>query len=436
MTDSSTFEILASGGTLIGSREITGKAADPIRKDHAGSNKIAWWGDDNLYPQLLNAWIEKHPILSSKFPLAANMISSGGVAYGMEEESGFVKKFDQKVQDFHKQIKITNYLNDLPVEILKYQSGYVEFILSKDRKKIVNIVAQETTFARVSRLDLKELQGKPQICYLNANWDLGANEDDEYCIKRTLLDPYNDPIAQMREGSEFAYIYPIKGASSGRVYYPEPWWTSAIKSKWLEYSLAIPEAKLAKINNAMMVMYHIEVPREYWKDAYPDWDEKPELKKDRKKEKQLEWTNALTDKKNWGKVLMTGYRQLENEKVSTHHILFKVLENPFKATELIEDSFEANSQIYQALGIDATLFGTIPGKQMGAGSGSDKEWAWILSMINTKPLQDLILSPLALAYEYNGFNYTPVMKNYLLAEAYMLKARGDKKDPNPQDPNK
>lgn len=433
---STTFEVFAMGGKMINSRVVGGAAgANPIRKDQAGNRIIAWWGEDNLYPQQLNEWIEKHPILSSKLPGFAQLIASGGVRYGDETADGFQPGFDPKIEAFNKQINLQRFLIDFPVEVVKFNNGFAELILSKDRKKIVNLVAHDSTYCRLSRLDAPEMKNKPQRCYLSANWDLGDSEDSEYTENREVIDPYGDRILQVREGSEFGYIYPVIGPSSGRSYYGEPAWTAAIKSGWLKYSLAIPEAKNAKIDNAMMVMIHIEVPDSYWGAAFPDWEEKKDLQKNRMKEKQSEWTKIFTSKENWGKTVMTSYKQF-NDGQTGHHILFKVLENPFKNSELIEDSFEANSQVYQALGIDATLFGTIPGKQMGAGSGSDKEWAWILAMLNSKPLQDLILEPLQFIYDYNGFGKKLVFNNYLLAMQYMLKARGDKKDPNPSDPSK
>jgi hypothetical protein len=437
MEGSTTFIIAAeAGGKIISAIEMPKQnPAQPIQRNPQGTQDMLYWGEDNLYPQTLNVWIEKHPILSSKLPWFAMALASGGIVYGTRSAEGFKPAFDPKIEAFNKAINLKRYQIDFPIEVVKFWTGFVELILSKDRSKIVNVIPQDSTFCRVTRTDSEKYKNNPQV-FINANWDLGDLETNELTIQRPMLDPYTDRDAQVREGSEYAYIYPVMGPTSGRVGYSEAPWTSSIKSKWLQYSLAIPEAKLAKIENSMMVMYQIEVPDSYWKAAYPDWEEKKDLQTSRKKEKQTEWINSLTDKKNWGKAVMTTYKQFEDGKTG-HHILIKIIENPFKGSELIEDSFEANSQIYQALMMDATLNGTIPGKQMGAGSGSDKREAWNLLMLSSKPLMDLILEPLQFVYDYNGFEYELMFNNYLIATQDQVNPKDrNQGNPNPANPAK
>jgi len=430
MEGSTTFIMAEAGGKLISASEMPKQQpAQLVQRDQQGTQDMLYWGEDNLYPQTLNKWIEKHPILSSKLPWFAMALASGGITYGTRSAEGFKPAFDAKIEAFNKAINLKRYQIDFPIEVVKFWTGFVELILSKDRSKIVNVVPQDSTFCRVTRTDSPKYKDDPQV-FINANWDSGDMETNGMTIQRKMLDPYTDRVEQVRNGKEYAYIYPVMGPTSGRIGYSEAPWTSALKSKWLEYSLAIPEAKLAKITNAMMVMFHIEVPNTYWKASYPDWDEKKDEQAKRKLEKQGEWTKTLTSKDNWGKTVMTSYEQFVDGKTG-HHILFKVLENPFKSTELIEDSFEANSQIYQALMMDATLNGTIPGKQMGAGSGSDKREAWNLLMLSSKPLMDLILEPLQFVYDYNGFEYELMFNNYLIATQDQV----NPKDRNQGNPN-
>lgn len=431
---STTFEILAAGGQIIHVNErVASGPANPIQRNEPGDSRVKYWGDDNLYPQTLNTWIEKHPILSSKLPWLAMAIASGGVMYGKKTANGFEPGYDPEVEKFLKAINIKRYNIDLPIEVIKFYNGFVELIPTVDRRRIALVVPQDSTFCRLSRLDYKELQGKPRQCYINGDWDKGDSWQSAGTSTHEVIDHYGDRIAQIREGSAKSYIYHIAGPGSGRDTYAEAPWTSALKSKWLEYSLAIPEAKLAKITNAMMVLIHIEVPHTYWKAAYPDWEEKKDLQAARKQEKQTEWTKVFTDKTNWGKTVMTSYKDYLDGKTG-EHIKFKVLENPFKETELIEDSFEANAQIFQAIGMDATLNGTIPGKSMGAGSGSDKREAWNLLMLSSKPMQDLFLEPLQFVFDYNGFDYELVYKNYFIATQDQVAPDKRNQNDNPANP--
>ncbi len=428
------FVVAAAGGKILSSFESAPPPANAIRKNQTGTLKIRYWGDDNLYPQFLIDWVEKSPILAAKLPFQASALCSGGIIYGRKTKAGFQPEFDPEVETWIKSTNLKRFLPDFAVELVKFWNGFAELIPSADRSKIARIVAHDSAFCRISRNDLPEFRNKPQRVYISANWPEGDSEDSELTINREMIDEYGDRIEQIRSGKESAYMYRIMGPSSGRVDYGEPPWTAALKSKWLQYSLAIPEAKLAKITNGMMVFYHIEVPEDYWRAKYPDWDEKPELSQSRKKETLDEWIGQLTDKKNWGKAILTSYTQFMDGKTGKH-ISIKVLENPFTKGELIEDSFEASAQIYQAMMLDATLNGTIPGKQMGAGSGSDKREAWNLMMLAMKPIMDLILEPVQFCFDYNGWDYEVLMGNYYIATQDQVSP--DKRNignPNPANP--
>ena len=83
----------------------------------------------------------------------------------------------------------------------------------------------------------------------------------------------------------------------------------------------------------------------------------------------------------------------------------------------LEDSGEATAHIYTALGIDATLVNTPTKGGMGAGSGSDKREAFNIYMALRKSDQDLILEPLNLIRDFNGWDPNTVFwfKNYYVA---------------------
>lgn len=191
------FEVYASGGKFIDSKQTT-KPKDLIKRDPPGTTNMLYCGEDNAYLQFLNRKIEQSPILSSKLPLFANMLSSGGVEYGKETKNGFEVCFDQEVQDYNDQINLAQFLADFPVEIMKFNHGYAEMIVSKDRSMIANVIAQETTFSRVSRKDAPDLIGKPQRWYGNAQWEMGEDENSKLTETRIMIDPYFNRLEQVR----------------------------------------------------------------------------------------------------------------------------------------------------------------------------------------------------------------------------------------------
>ncbi len=79
------------------------------------------------------------------------------------------------------------------------------------------------------------------------------------------------------------------------------------------------------------------------------------------------------------------------------------VDDKIKSGLYIEDSQEASSHIYTALQVDPTLSGISPGKQMGAGSGSDKRVAFNVFSALHKFHRDLLLEVLNLVRDYNGW---------------------------------
>jgi hypothetical protein len=69
----------------------------------------------------------------------------------------------------------------------------------------------------------------------------------------------------------------------------------------------------------------------------------------------------------------------------------------------IEDSQEASSHILYALNVDGTLIGNSPGKQMGAGSGSDKRSAYNIFILANRIYQKKVVTPLNAISTYNGW---------------------------------
>ncbi|MNH20583.1 hypothetical protein D3C79_803600 [compost metagenome] len=79
------------------------------------------------------------------------------------------------------------------------------------------------------------------------------------------------------------------------------------------------------------------------------------------------------------------------------------IEDKLKEGAYIEDSQEASAHLMRAMGLDATLVGAGPGRNMGAGSGSDKRIAFNIYVALLQPYRDVILEPLNFISDYNGW---------------------------------
>ena len=107
MEGTTTFIMAEAGGKIISASEMPNQLpAHLIQRDQQGTQDMLYWGSDNLYPQTLNKWIEKHPILSSKLPWFAMALASGGIKYGNRDVEGFKPAFDPIIEEFNKSINL------------------------------------------------------------------------------------------------------------------------------------------------------------------------------------------------------------------------------------------------------------------------------------------------------------------------------------------
>jgi hypothetical protein len=244
--------------------------------------------------------------------------------------------------------------------------------------------------------------GFVEKCYVNADWEIVTNE--KAMIVLPVIDPYYDPAGNLREKKGFEYVYPVSYPTPGKFFYQLAYWNAARESGWLGFSFMIPEFKTAIMNHQMSLSYHLEVDETYWPSVFADWDKMNNTEKTASKQK---WLDAFNKKfigtKNAAKTIMSPkfYNKQGHEEFA-----WKItpIDDKMKSGILIEDSHEASTHLLNSLGVDPTIFGNGPGKNFGSGSGSDKNAAYNLFMASVRPYHDLILEPLYLVKEYNGWD--------------------------------
>ncbi|UOR06742.1 hypothetical protein MUN82_06485 [Hymenobacter aerilatus] len=398
----------AAAGPAIGAAEKPAgvESTTPIEKGQNG--EIALWGDANDFPQQVIKSINSNTILPAVLDWKTRAVYGGGVVYG--RVTGFDKDGNEQfqrvhlpeVETFFRRSNIKRYAFESLQNIFTFANGFPELILSRDRSTITSLSTPDSAFYRFSVPTLK--MPVPEWGYISANWP-DAQPGDGYTTRVPVLDPYGDAVQALRQDKRgFKFIYPLALPSPGQSLYQLAAWNSIRKSGWLDVAQAIPEFKAAMFKNQLTIKYLIEADIRYWQWKYPDWDT---LQQDQRRviidEELAAFEDTMAGNAGAGKTVMSV--TIPDPQTGQQISVFKItaIDDKIKSGLHIEDSQEASSHIYTALSVDPTLVGISPGKGMGAGSGSDKRVAFNTFISTHRFHQDLVLEPLYLVRDYNGW---------------------------------
>jgi hypothetical protein len=400
-------------GSFISDAKAT--PSSPIRKDpDTTSSIVASWGTDNLRPQNILKALEGLPQAKAILKWKAMALYGGGLTYGIEDENGvFTKKKFTEVEEFFRQSNIKRWQVETCLDYYWFENPFNEVILNGGRK-IVSLVSQDSMYCRLGLQNPKT--GLVEKAFINANWDNTAIVTDKDGIE--VIDPYFGRFDKVKNGKAFKYIYTTSFPSPGKVYYQEAAWHGLVESGWLEVAKSIPKFKQALFKNQITIKYHIEIATWYWEFKYSgEWEKfSPEVKRDKIKDTIAEIDATLSGEKNAGKSV-SSYKKIGDDGKEISAVTIHTLDDKIKDGVYIEDSQEAFSNIMFSMNTDPTLVGNAPGKNMGAGSGSDKRVAFNIYMLNCKADQDIILEPLEFIRDYNGWdpNIKFMFNNYYIA---------------------
>ncbi|MDJ1472839.1 hypothetical protein [Xanthocytophaga flava] len=383
----------------------------PIIKDSfsSGFPDIEPWGTDNLFPQNVLRDCYKNTIVAPTIDWKTRALYQRGLEYGIEDldqngEVTFKRIKDSAVDEFLRRTAIRRYALESIVDFYWYYNIFPEMILSKDRKKIVGLTAQEASYCRWGKQDKKT--GLVNTCYINANWDQGGTASSPETTKVPVLDPYYDPVIALKEDSRgYKYIYPVSYPTPGKSFYQLAHWDSLRTSGWLEVAQSIPAFKKAIFKNQVTIKYIIETATWWWEWKYPNFNKMTADERAKIMQKELQtFEEFMSGNENAGNSLMTVFKSDPERRQEYAGWKITPVDNKIKSGIYIEDSQEASSHLLYALSVDPTLIGSAPGKGMGAGSGSDKQAAFNTYLSLVRVHEDLILEPIHFIGQYNGWN--------------------------------
>ncbi|MDO7875998.1 hypothetical protein Q5H93_14740 [Hymenobacter sp. ASUV-10] len=416
MSANSAAAVRGAGGKSVQEEEPT----SPEKKPDGGGDVIPW-GEDNLFPQAVIKDVEKNTILPSLLEKKTSMMYGGGIVYGIvtgvnkDGSKIFEAQEVPEIEEFMDAANVGLYAMEALLDINYFANAFPELVVSKNRQKIVGISTQEAPWTRY----LKPTKGLPTHVVINANWDNGGTATDAYATQVPILDPYYDAVGSLRARTDgFKFIYPISIPSPDKAYYQLASWNAVRRSGWLDVMAAIPEFKKSLFKNQLSVKYLVTIHSAYWEWKYGDWEGLSQDEKVRLINEELtNFDNVMAGTNGAGKTVMSTTILDKRDGKEVEAFKIEAIDDKLKDGLYIEDSGEASSHVYTAVGVPGALMGVSPGKSMGDGAGGGSEPRVLFNnFISTAQFHlDLVLAPLNLIARYNNWtvNGKPVKFRFL-----------------------
>lgn len=371
------------------------------------SSVIALWGDDNNFPNNVIKDIEEDTELGPLLEKKALLIYSGGLKWGKRvTENGksmlqpLDDKTDAKVRDFMQKSNISRYLLEASTDLVTFYNAFVEIVLSRDKKQIVQICSQEAAYTRLEKMKA----GAIQNAYLSANWPEVKISDAK---KLPVIDPYYASADFLKKktskGGGNNYIYILSIPTAGKTYYQLARWNGIRKSGWLDVAKLVPKSKKYLLQGQLNIKYHIEIHEMYWPTKFPEWNSwSPEEKQEKVKSELESFKKILSGVEKTGNSLITAMKSDPNFQNTMSMWKINVIDDKLKNGQFLEEGKDSSRHKMAAIGLHPALVGTFENNGMG-GAGSNIREAYNLNNFTNRPFQDILLEPLYLVAEYNGW---------------------------------
>ena len=380
---------------------------EPVIFDLQSVGGVAYWGVNNLFPQD----IIRLASVSTELP---SLLDWKARAAQGAEALPFNRKWNKDTRSFDEELiedpdilafflneNTKRYYRESYMDFMWYQNIFPDLIVSKDRATIAEVHRHDASWCRWQKM-LND--GTIPGCVVASNWMGGMTGKSIYMDIHPVVNPKDwDLIDKLRSGTINRFVYPVSYPSPGKAYYSLSSWDGIRTSGWLELASLIPSFKRAIMNNQMHIKYLIRIPTNYWPAVYDDWHTVgPAIQSDRKRAKLKEVNDSLTGVDKAGKSILNEVGYDTDGKILPGWEII-VIDDKLKDGAYIEDSQEASAHLLRALGLDGTLVGQGPGRNLNAGGGTDKLVAFNMYCALQTPFRDIVNEPIRFACRYNGW---------------------------------
>lgn len=381
-----------------------------------GSYEIIPWGSDNSTPNTVLEKIAKSEVIQANLEfnvlvgygrgiIPMKRIIENGKIVGYEEIVN-----DERILNFCDNNDLNGYFLEQMMDLKTFYNVFPEIILSKDKSQIVQIRSKEAVFSRWGKMDPKLMRITKH--YYSSKWN--DNADKKSIDVTDVLDrfaPLYDLQGRIKGGnySNLRFVIPINFPSPGRSYYQlAPWW-SLFQSGWYDFSIMVPAAKKALMQNRFSVKYVIYLSPKYFKQIFKDEGIDPQdeaATKARIDQEHEMFSDFLTGAENSGRGIVALKEMVQSTAGAKEEKYIEIVpvEMGKEGGEYIDDSEEVSNIISYVMGVHSSLIGSTPGKSKGSFSGTDKRELFMMKQALMKPFRDRLLRPLELVKAYNKWD--------------------------------
>lgn len=385
-------------------------AATQVLFDDKQQHSFVPWGTNNKFPETVREVVQKNTILSARLAQRVARIYSGGIMWGtLSYDANGNEIFTpamagSEAAEIRSWLRKTNFQQWFYTSIANevyFKQSWTELIKEESGNAIGKLKAHSAKYCRHGWRNTRT--GVIDKTYVYGDWNRDPNGRGAAAID--TVDMLYDAAGQIRNLRSRNVMLPVALPDVLQDYYALAPWDSARQSSWLSVAEQIPEFKAAIMKNQIAPKYLIKVSYDYWRTRYPDWEQLEQAERKTKYDAFIkEVSETLSTASNAGKSIFSINKFNPATNTQVEGITIEEIGSKFKDGQYIEDSNEASTHILTALGEDPTLSGNGPGKNYGAGSGSDKKVAWDIAYALERPIQDALLEPLNIVRDYNQWN--------------------------------
>ena len=370
------------------------------------------WGPANRYPDEAQETIGTVGVLSTGIDYRCRTCAGSGVVpvriTGIDEKCNDIVEplNDMEVINHLRDYTFRKNMTELLRDLFKFGNGFQLLVFNKGGNRIVRA---ETANARQCRLSVKK-----DKLLIYPDFHKGYPSDLKKAEIFDILneqDPWGD-LQWRRETGKLkgkkAIAFPrIKNYFSNNDYYALPQWDAVLQAGWIDVYKTIPGFIKNMYENAMALMWHIQIPYTYWENEFPEEayaDKGEETRKADMDKRMQEIEESLTGTENANKAFVNTYKPDEISG-KENKVTIDRLDSKLTADEKLAASAAANSEILFSLMINPAVFGAgMPGGGYAgnAGSGSDIREAFMTNVVLNWTERNAVLDPTELMLQFNG----------------------------------
>ena len=371
----------------------------------------ATWGDTNCFPDDAERTIRTTSVLQTGLNYKARCCYGQGVVpvkvsgFDANNNEIFEPVQDRDILSYLRGLAFRNYHTAAFRDLIKFGNAFPLLVFNNAGDKIVRVQILNARHCRIS-VDKTKL-----LVYGDFKNTYPAEDETVVYDMLNEDDPFYD-LQWRRDTGKLkgvkAIAFPrIRNYFSNNDYYAAPDWQSAQESGWIDIAHKIPEFLNRAYQNAMHLMWHVQIPATYWEKQFP----RSEYKNVEQRKKLIQdfmdkFEKELTDTKNANKSLFTQYYIDESGRTNGDWKVTR-LDGEIKADDRLSMSAAANSEILFSLMVNPSVLGAgMPGGPYSgnAGSGSDIREGLLVSLILSHIEKQAVLDPVELMFEYNGIH--------------------------------